>query len=35
MHQVGKPGPRGLDARHISFTVVSPHNECQKQKSQL
>jgi hypothetical protein len=30
MYLVGKPGPRGLDARHIGFTVVSPQNECEE-----
>jgi hypothetical protein len=35
MSVVGKSGPRGLDARHISFTVDSLPNECQQQKSQM
>jgi hypothetical protein len=29
MSVVGKSGPQGLDARHISFTVVLLQNECQ------
>jgi hypothetical protein len=35
MYLVGKPGPRGPDARHVSFTVVSPQNECEEYKSQM
>jgi hypothetical protein len=31
---VGKSGPQGLDACHIGFTVVSPQNDCEQEKSQ-
>jgi hypothetical protein len=34
MSVVGKSGPQGLDARHISFTVGLPQNECQQLKFQ-
>jgi hypothetical protein len=30
MYLVGKSGPQGLDARHNSFTVVSPQDDCQQ-----
>jgi hypothetical protein len=30
MSVVGKSGPQGLDARHNSFTVGLPQNECQQ-----
>jgi hypothetical protein len=30
MSSVGKSGPQDRDARHIKFTVPSPHNEGQQ-----
>jgi len=34
MSSVGKSGPQDRAARHINFTVPSPHYECQQEKLQ-